>query len=216
MLEPTQAFGQCGRRQRRRQMADRDGADPPFGLRCLAGIVDDEGIDDRQIADQCFRPAAGRQRHGLAGQPFERSVCAHMDYGVNAFVPEPEIERDIGVARRAREIVVFGVAIGRIASFRLDRDDRLAAPERGEMKRAAAATGIVFRRAPGCSRDRPAAAAEAWPVPRGSRRRSRSIPPGRALHRALLPRRHRSRRRRGRTSMVSTEASASSPTACAI
>ena len=56
-FEPAQAVRHRGLFQRRRQMADGDGTQAPLGLRGLAGIVDDEGIDDRQIADQGFRPA---------------------------------------------------------------------------------------------------------------------------------------------------------------
>ena len=40
------------RGQRRRQMADADGGKTAFGLRGLAGIVDDEGIDQRHGAQQ--------------------------------------------------------------------------------------------------------------------------------------------------------------------
>ena len=45
-------------RQRRRQVADADGANAAFGLRGLAGIVDDEGIDQRHGAQQNFGRAA--------------------------------------------------------------------------------------------------------------------------------------------------------------
>ena len=38
-------------------MAQSDGADTPFGLRGLTGVIDNKGIDDRQILDQNIRPA---------------------------------------------------------------------------------------------------------------------------------------------------------------
>ena len=56
---------------------------------------------------------------------------------MHAFAPEPQIERDIGVAGRAREIVIVGNTARNFAALRLNGDDRLAAPDRGEMKRAA-------------------------------------------------------------------------------
>ncbi len=130
-------------------MADRDRADTALGLCRFAGVVDDEGIDHRHVANQRFRPAGSRQRDGLAGQPFQRSVSPHMDDGINALAPQPEIKCNVGVARRAREIVILGIAIADIAAFRLDGDSHLAAPDRGETKFAAATGRIVFRRAPG-------------------------------------------------------------------
>ena len=60
-------------------MAERHGADPSFGLRRFARIIDDEWIDDRQRADQRFRPAVLGERNGLAGQPLERAVGADVD-----------------------------------------------------------------------------------------------------------------------------------------
>ena len=46
--------------QRRRQMADRRRADAALGLRRLAGIVDDERIDDRRRAEHDFGRASSR------------------------------------------------------------------------------------------------------------------------------------------------------------
>ena len=149
LFEPAQAFRHRGLFERRRQMADGDGTDAPLGLRGFAGIVDDEGIDDGQIADQGFGPTRGRQRHGFPGQPFQRAVRAHVHDGINPLPAEPEIERDIGMARRAGEIVIVGIARGRIATLGLDRDDRVAALDRSEVERAVAAARIGLRRAPG-------------------------------------------------------------------
>ena len=87
LFEPHEIRRQrrCG--ERRRQMADGDRADAALGLRGLAGIVDDEGIDHRHIADQRFGPALFRQRHRFAGQPFQRPVRAHMDQRMDALRP---------------------------------------------------------------------------------------------------------------------------------
>ena len=84
---------QPGRAQRRRQVADRDGAEPALGRRRLAGIVDDEGIDHRQAAEQRVGEAGRRERHRLAGQPFQRAVRAEMDQRVDALdLAQPEVE----------------------------------------------------------------------------------------------------------------------------
>ena len=60
LLEPDEILRDSACGKRRRQMADGDGADAPLGLRGLAGIVDDEGIDHGQIADQRLGPAGVR------------------------------------------------------------------------------------------------------------------------------------------------------------
>ena len=62
----------------------RDGGEPALGLRGLAGIVDDEGIDDRHGPEHGLRRAVFVERHGLAGQPFQRAVRAEMDERVDA------------------------------------------------------------------------------------------------------------------------------------
>jgi len=76
---------------------------------------------------------------------------ADVDDGVDTLPPEPEMERDIGMAGHARQIVIVGIAMTDITALRLNGDDRLAASDRGEMKCAVTAIGIVLRGAP-CTR----------------------------------------------------------------
>ena len=97
--------------QRRRQMADCDGADPALGLCGFTWIVDDEWVDDRRWAKQHFRRATLAERDRLAGQPFERAMRAELNNRVDFLLAgEPEIECDIGVARRQVEIVIVALA----------------------------------------------------------------------------------------------------------
>ena len=104
---------QAGGAERRRQMADGDGGQPPLGLHRLAGIVDDEGVDHRQRPQHRLGPAFARQRQRLAGQPFQRAVRAEMDQRVDLLgLAQPGIERDVGVARRAVGVVIARLAIG--------------------------------------------------------------------------------------------------------
>ena len=56
-LKPRQPKGRARLNQRRGYVPQRDGPDPAFGLCRFAGIVDDEGVDDRHIAGQGVRPA---------------------------------------------------------------------------------------------------------------------------------------------------------------
>ena len=76
----------------------RDGGEPALRLRGLAGVVDDEGIEHRHGPEHGFRRAGVRQRHGLAGQPFERAVRAEMDQRVDAL----DVRAARGRTRRRR------------------------------------------------------------------------------------------------------------------
>src|SRR5690348_3263688 len=130
-------------------MADGYRADAAFGLRRFSGIIDDEGIKNWQIADQGFRPAGTRQCHRFAGQPFQRSVRTHVDDRVDALLPQPEIKRDISVSGRARQVVIFGVAVSHGTAFRLERNNDLATTDRVETDSAVAAARIVLWHPPG-------------------------------------------------------------------
>ena len=118
---------QTGGDGRRRQMAERDRGDAALGLRGLAGIADDEGIDDRQCAGDDLGEAVLAQRHGLARQPFQRAMRADMDQRMAAeALPQPQAEGDERVARRQRRIVIVGAAVGGTAAIRRERDGDIA------------------------------------------------------------------------------------------
>ena len=111
-LQRLLAFVEPGAGQRRRQVADGDRGNAPLGLRRLAGIADDEGIDDRQRAGDDFGKAVFAERHGLARQPFQRAVRADMDERVAAEAfPQPQAEGDQRMARRQLRVVIVGAAV---------------------------------------------------------------------------------------------------------
>ena len=56
---------------------------PALGLRGLARIADDERIDHRHRPDHRLGEARRGQRDGLARQPFQRAVRAHVDDGID-------------------------------------------------------------------------------------------------------------------------------------
>ena len=104
---PTSGGVRCPMRHRR---------DPPLGLRRLAGVADDEGIDDRQRPGDHFGKAGRRQRHRLARQPFERAVRADMHQRMQAErLAQPEPEGDQRMARRQRRVVIVGPPVARSA-----------------------------------------------------------------------------------------------------
>ena len=136
--------------QGRRQVADRRRADAALGLRSFAGIVDDERIDDRRRADEDFGRAGFAQRDRLAGQPFHRAVGAELDDRVDFLVTrEPEMERDIAVARRQVEVVVVALARSRVAPVGLRRDDERTQPDEPKAEGIADRIAVIGRLAPG-------------------------------------------------------------------
>ncbi len=75
---------EAGFRGLRRQVADRDRADPALGRRRLAGIVDDERVDHRQGADGQSRQQAGESATALPGS---HSVVPWVPRWISASLP---------------------------------------------------------------------------------------------------------------------------------
>ena len=117
-LKPLLRLVEAGAGEWRWQVAERHGRNAALGLCRLAGIGDDEGIDDRQGASDDLGKTGVGERHRLARQPLQRAVRADMDDGVHAerFL-QPEPEGDERVARGERWVVVVGPAIGRASAI---------------------------------------------------------------------------------------------------
>ena len=81
-------FGQVavgvGAGHRRDQVVDDDRVAAPLGLGALAGVVDDERVDQREVAEHGVRRESCGQAESLAGQPFQRAVLAEVDHRVRA------------------------------------------------------------------------------------------------------------------------------------
>ncbi len=115
---------QAGSTERRREMTDRDGGQPAFGLGRFARIVDDERVDDGNRPQHLLRPTFCRQGQRLAGQPFERAMRAEVDERIDLlFIAQPGIGGDIVRVRLGRGVVISATAIG------LQQDDDLAAAQ---------------------------------------------------------------------------------------
>ena len=81
----------------------------PLGLGAFAGVIDDEGVDMRHRPQNCLGQAAVTQGQGLARQPFQIAMLAHMYSCLCLLVmANPEIEGQI-VMRRDK--------IGRMIGF---------------------------------------------------------------------------------------------------
>ena len=137
----------AGKRQRRRHVADGERANAPFGLRRLARIVDDEGVDDRQRAKHRLGRAVVGERRGLAREPFERAMGAAMDHRIDLFIlAEPDIESDVGMAGRQARIMIVRLAMCGHAAIGLQRDEHIFGAEHGEGEPAVPSRRV--RRAP--------------------------------------------------------------------
>ena len=129
-------------------MAQGHSANPPLGLCSLARIIDDKGIDHRQIGQQNLGPAIGRQRHRFARQPFQRAMRTDMQQRMKPLRAQPQIKRHIAVARNPRQIMVIAIAGGDMAALGLQRDQGAARPQGRKVKRPRRASRILLWRAP--------------------------------------------------------------------
>src|SRR5258708_400842 len=115
------------RAQRRREMTDGHGTQPAFCLYRLAWIVDDERINDRQRARHGFGPTRGGKCQRLAGQPLQRAVGTEMNQRVDLrLLPQPRIERNIGMPWGNRNVVIAGLAITRRSAVGLEKNQELS------------------------------------------------------------------------------------------
>ena len=100
-------------------------------------------------------------------------------------LPQPEIEGDIGVARRQVRVVIARLAVERIAAVGLDCRDELAVAREAQGEMSVADGRVILRRAP----RRHDLGAGVWR--RGSRADARSRRP---IEMELVPRRKAPRR----------------------
>ena len=138
-----------GARHRRHQMIDDDRRGAALRLAALAGVVDEERIDQRRRPQRDLRPAGVGQTERLAGQPFEVAVLADMDDGIGGELgAKPGVEREVVVRRDEVGIVVGRLRIDGVAALRLDADDDIAEAMDGKAEGTVDEERIGFRFAP--------------------------------------------------------------------
>ena len=104
-------------------MIDNDGARTPLGLGAFARIVDNERIEIWNRAQGRFGEAGGRQRHGLARQPFEVAMLAVVDDGMSSEdLTQPNIKGEIAVRRHKSWIMVGTLGVDVVATSGLNGD----------------------------------------------------------------------------------------------
>src|SRR5690349_20513323 len=95
-------------------------------LSAFSGIVDHEGIEERQLAKQLVGGAIGGQCQTLPREPLERPVSTPLNHCIRApYIRYPAIERRIVMARWHVRIVIHRLLVEPEASRRLNRDGHI-------------------------------------------------------------------------------------------
>ena len=84
LLEPGDVAVALGPRHRRDQVVDQDGVRAALGLGALARVVDQERVDQRQVAERGVGAARRRHAERLAWQPLQVAVLAEVHDRVGA------------------------------------------------------------------------------------------------------------------------------------
>ena len=84
LLEPRDVAVGLGAGHRRDQVVDERGVRAALGLGALARVVDQERVDQRQVAERGVGAAGRRHAERLAGQPLQVAVLAEVHDGVGA------------------------------------------------------------------------------------------------------------------------------------
>ena len=99
---------------------------PPLGLGALAGVVDQEGVDQRQVAQRGVGSAGRRHAQRLAGQPFQVAVLAEVHYCVTTESGvQPVVGGEVMVAGRQVGVVVDGDGVFPEPAGRLHHQDQV-------------------------------------------------------------------------------------------
>ena len=105
----------------------------PLGLRTLAGVIDDEGIEQRHVTQQRIGETVFREPDALAGQPLERAMLADVDNRIGLpDVAEPTIQAIVMMRRWQIRLMVDRVRIHAVAARRLQGNERISQLQSGQ------------------------------------------------------------------------------------
>ena len=106
--------------QGRREVVEDHGLAAALGLAALSWIVHDEGIEVGHGAEGPFRETLLREAHGLAWQPLQVAVLAHMHHGLAVEVAaQPEVLGQVGVGGRKVGAVIGQLRVSVVAAIGL-------------------------------------------------------------------------------------------------
>ena len=128
LLQPRDVAVGLGARHRRDEVVDQHGVRPALGLGALTGIVDQERIDQRQVAQRGVGAARRRHAQCLARQPLQVAVLAEVHDGVapRTRLSQPAVGGQVVVAGRQVGIVVDRDGVLAEAARRLDHQHDVA------------------------------------------------------------------------------------------
>ncbi len=133
LLEPRDVAVRLRAGHGRDQVVDDRGVRAALGLRALARVVDEEGVDQRQVRDGRVRGAVSREGGVLARQPLQRAVLADVHQRVRAeAVGQPAVGGQVVVGRRELGVVVDRHRVLTEAAGRLDQQDDVARLKGGQ------------------------------------------------------------------------------------
>ena len=122
-----------GPRHGRHEVVDDRRVRTSLGLRALARVVDEERVDEREVADRGVGRARRREGRVLAGQPLHRTVLAEVDDGMGAeTLLDPAVRGEVVVRRRQVGVVVDRDRVLAEAARGLDEHHHVAGLQRGE------------------------------------------------------------------------------------
>ena len=150
LLEAGELVVGVGARERGHEVVDDHRVGAPLGLRPLAGVVHDERVEERQVAEGGVGRAGGGEPDALAREPFERAVLAGVHDRVRAEAGlQPAVEGEVVMRGRDPGRVVRRDRVGAEGARRLHGDEHAAEVEARERERVAVAQHVARRLAPG-------------------------------------------------------------------
>ena len=112
IIDGREIIREAGGRERRRLMTHHHTTAATFDVHCFRHVVDDIGVDHRDVAYQQIRVVINPQAALLAGQPFLTAVGAEMDDGIGAdLLAHPQVGGEITVVHRQQRVVVKHVVL---------------------------------------------------------------------------------------------------------
>ena len=133
----------------RYQVVDYGGVGAALGLGTLAGVVDDERVEQWHIVQGHFGVAGGRQSDAFARQPFQSAVLAHVNDGVGAEnIPNPAVIGDIVVRGGQVGAMVDGDGVFAKTARRLQSHEHITQVKPGDRQTAVDAINLAGRRTP--------------------------------------------------------------------
>src|SRR6266508_475183 len=100
LLQPREFVVSLSLRHRRDQVINDTSVHPPLGLRSFAGVVDNERIEDRQVADGELEITLIGETQTFTRQPFQGPVLAALHYRIGSEdIAQPAVSAKVMMRR---------------------------------------------------------------------------------------------------------------------